>query len=437
MTTGGTNRGDEHQRDLVTRTARSIALRVGATTAVVVLLGILAAGFLFDRQQAGDIRRQVMSAAAMADDVADAPPGIWIVELTSSGSRATPGTPAAVESAAAESLRAEVKARSGAGSGSASGGGTEAPAPSSPFSLPVVTAERDWPAAGVVHDAGSFATVYDMRIHRAQEGSMLVSMGVAGVAGVALSAAAGLLAGRRAVRPLADALELQRQFVADASHELRTPLSVISIRAQMLRRHLRSRGQDELLPEVDQLVDDTKVMSDVVSDLLVSAQLDASEGPREPVNLVHIAEQVGRSLEPYAAASEVTLTWPDSAPRAPVVVDGVSSSLRRAVLALVDNAIAHSPLGAAVEVTVQADDDWARVDVVDHGSGVDPADLDRLTRRFARARDDGNARRFGLGLALVTQIVRSHGGKLDVSETPGGGATFRLVLPLSGVDDAE
>jgi signal transduction histidine kinase len=279
----------------------------------------------------------------------------------------------------------------------------------------------------------TYAAVYDIRVHASQERSLLVAMGVAGLLGVGLSALTGWLAGRRAVRPLADALELQRQFVADASHELRTPLSVISIRAQLLRRHLRAQGRDDLRTEVDQLVEDTKVMSDVVSDLLLSAQLDAGDASREPVNVVHVAEQVGRSLEPYAAAAGVALSWPDSATRRPVVVDGVTSSLRRAVLALVDNAVAHSTGGAAVEVQVATDEgSRVRLDVVDHGPGVDPDDLQVLTRRFARAAaEDGAGRRFGLGLALVTQIVRSHGGSLEVVETPGGGATFRVVLPLA------
>jgi signal transduction histidine kinase len=260
-------------------------------------------------------------------------------------------------------------------------------------------------------------------------------MAVAGLLGVALSAVVGLLAARRAVRPLAEALELQRQFVADASHELRTPLSVISIRAQMLRRRLRASGRDEEAQEVEQLVADTKVMSDVVSDLLLSAQLDATEAIKDAVNLVRVAEQVGQSLEPYAAESGVMLAWPNAAHRRPVVVDGVASSLRRAVLALADNAIAHSPDGSRVELRVEARGREAVVDVADQGSGVDPADLSHLTRRFARAKDDGAGRRFGLGLALVTQIVRSHGGTLAVDQTPGGGATFSLHLPLA--DDGE
>ena len=86
-------------------------------------------------------------------------------------------------------------------------------------------------------------------------------------------------------------MELQRQFVADASHELRTPLAVISTRAQVLRRHLAAdaaRDADRRharLAEVDQLVHDTQAMADVVSDLLLSAQLehaDAAGRARRP-----------------------------------------------------------------------------------------------------------------------------------------------------------
>ncbi|MGW5240255.1 sensor histidine kinase [Monashia sp. NPDC004114] len=443
-------RSTDTKADPVARAARSIATRIGITTAVVVLLAILGAGILFDRQQATEIRRQVIAAAQTVDDVGDAPPGIWLVEVTPSGANATPGTPpsivAAVQTAvdreAGRDGSAGTTAASGGsggsggttgapgGGGSASGGAT-ASGSSEPRMISVISDGRDWPTAGVERHGTTFAAVYDIRLHQQQERNLLLSMAVAGLLGVALSAVVGLLAARRAVRPLAEALELQRQFVADASHELRTPLSVISIRAQMLRRRLRASGRDEEAQEVEQLVADTKVMSDVVSDLLLSAQLDATEATKDAVNLVHVAEQVGQSLEPYAAESGVTLAWPNAAHRRPVVVDGVASSLRRAVLALADNAIAHSPDGSRVELRVEARGREAVVDVADQGSGVDAADLSHLTRRFARAKDDGAGRRFGLGLALVTQIVRSHGGTLAVDQTPGGGATFSLHLPLA------
>ena len=99
------------------------------------------------------------------------------------------------------------------------------------------------------------------------------------------------------------------------------------------------------------------------------------------------------------------------------------------MLALVDNAISHSDTGSRVEVTVHAGDGQVRVDVVDHGDGVDPDDVERLTRRFARGDGASGGRRVGLGLALVTQIVRSHGGRLDVTETPGRAGDLLAAHP--------
>ena len=434
--------------DPFARASRSIAARVGATTAVVVLVAILGAGLLFDRQQAVDIRRQVEASVATVDDVVDAPAGIWLVEVGPTGVQTTTGTPAAVAAAAAAALRSAV---AGAPDATVDQG--------SSVPLAVAADGRDWPAAGVGRDDRLFAAVYDVRLHASQERSLLVAMGLAGLVGVVLSALTGLLAGRRAVRPLAEALELQRQFIADASHELRTPLAVISTRAQLLRRSIRAThsthvpaggepghpdGRDDVVREADQLVDDTKAMGEVLSDLLLSAQLDAGEAPREAVDLAAVARDVVVSLRPYAAQSGVVVEWrgvlagsgaggDGDADRdtAAAVVDGISTSLRRAVLALVDNAIAHSEPGASVEVAARRAAGEVRLEVVDHGPGVAADELEALTRRFARARRDTPDRRFGLGLALVTQIVRHHSGSLDVTPTDGGGATFSLVLPAS------
>ena len=394
-------------RDPVRKASRSIALRVGATTAVVVLLAIVAAGFVYDRQQQSSIRARVTVAASTADDSVDAPPGLWIIERAAGRTTMTAGTPASIVAGAA--------LLNGDGEDVVTATGVQADG-------------ATWPAAVTRRDGKTFVAVYDMRVHDAEEERLYTATAAAGILGVVLAALTGLVAGRRAVRPLAQALELQRQFVADASHELRTPLSVISIRAQMLRRHLSPDDAATRL-QVDQLVADTKVMGDVVSDLLLSAQLEQSGTATDAVNLVEIAEDVARSLEPYAAEARAVLTWPVASQRRPVVVEGVSTSLRRAVLALVDNAISHTPAAGGVEVTVEQDGGWASVRVADHGTGVDPDDVARLTQRFARDRPGDGSRRVGLGLALVTQIVRSHGGRLDVSETAGGGATFAVVLP--------
>ncbi|GGN09755.1 two-component sensor histidine kinase [Terrabacter tumescens] len=395
-----------------------MALRVGATTALVVLLAIIGTAVLFDRQQLGEIRGRTETAARTADDVVDAPPGTWLVKLTESGHEVTRSMPADLAAAAL-------------------GVGPDVTGQTS------LTADgRSWPAWADQRDGVTYVAVYDIRLHTGEEQRLLVSTIAAGVVGVLLAALTGLLAGRRAVRPLGEAMELQRQFVADASHELRTPLAVISTRAQLLRRHVAADavgGGDgtvaaRRLAEVDQLVHDTQAMADVVSDLLLSAQLEHVDEVAERVDLGALASEVVTSLRPYAAERGVTLV-DESAGAAggggSCVVDGVGPSLRRSVLALVDNAISHSDKGSQVEVRSSMAGGEVRVDVVDHGHGVDVEDVERLSRRFSRGDGASGGRRVGLGLALVTQIVRSHGGRLGVAETPGGGATFTLLLPAA------
>lgn len=406
--------------DPLRRASRSVALRVGATTALVVLLAIVGTAVIFDRQQLGEIRGRTETAARTADDVVDAPPGTWLVKLTESGHEATRSMPPDLES---QVVVAGVDV-TGQTSFTADG--------------------RAWPAWVDQRDGASYVAVYDIRLHTGEEQRLLMATIVAGVIGVLLAALTGLLAGRRAVRPLGEAMELQRQFVADASHELRTPLAVISTRAQMLRRHVAvdaaaadgDPAAARRLAEVDQLVHDTQAMADVVSDLLLSAQLEHVDEVAERVDLGALASEVVTSLMPYAAERGVTLVdeGAGSGAGGACVVDGVGPSLRRSVLALVDNAIAHSDKDSRVEVRSTAVGGEARVDVVDHGHGVDVEDVERLSRRFSRGDGASGGRRVGLGLALVTQIVRSHGGRLEVAETPGGGATFSLLIP-SATDD--
>jgi signal transduction histidine kinase len=404
--------------DPLRRASRSVALRVGATTALVVLLAIVGTAVIFDRQQLGEIRGRTETAARTADDVVDAPPGTWLVKLTESGHEATRSMPPDLES---QVVAAGVDV-TGQTSFTADG--------------------RSWPAWVDQRDGASYVAVYDIRLHTGEEQRLLMATIVAGVVGVLLAALTGLLAGRRAVRPLGEAMELQRQFVADASHELRTPLAVISTRAQMLRRHVAvdaaaadgDPAAARRLAEVDQLVHDTQAMADVVSDLLLSAQLEHVDEVAERVDLGALASEVVTSLMPYAAERGVTLVDEGAGAGGACVVDGVGPSLRRSVLALVDNAIAHSDKDSRVEVRSSVADGQGRVDVVDHGHGVDVEDVERLSRRFSRGDGASGGRRVGLGLALVTQIVRSHGGRLEVAETPGGGATFSLLIP-SATDD--
>jgi signal transduction histidine kinase len=233
-------------------------------------------------------------------------------------------------------------------------------------------------------------------------------------------------------------MELQRRFVADASHELRTPLAVLHTRAQMVRRHLPGTASPEVREEVDQLVADTGSLGEVVSDLLLAAQLEQADVPSGEVDLAQVAREVVASMRPYAEDAGVRLAVEGSPGSPEVVVHGAATALRRALTALVDNAVAHSDRGGAVQVVVRSSSEAGAgerlvvsVTVRDEGEGLDPADARTLRQRFARGTTASGrpGRRFGLGLALVDEVVRAHQGRLDITGAPGEGASFTMRIP--------
>jgi two-component system OmpR family sensor kinase len=112
-------------------------------------------------------------------------------------------------------------------------------------------------------------------------------------------------------------------------------------------------------------------------------------------------------------------------------VAGVQSALRRVVGALLDNAIGHTPPGGHVQVTLGRVGAHAELVVRDDGVGLDPGDTERIFQRFTRG-TAGEGRRFGLGLALVREVVESHGGTIEATGRPGEGATFTVRLPAGG-----
>jgi signal transduction histidine kinase len=215
----------------------------------------------------------------------------------------------------------------------------------------------------------------------------------------------------------------------------------------MVRRHLAADASPRQRAELDQLVADTESLGEVVSDLLLAAQLEHTQLAHSRVDLAELAEEVGASMRPYAEQAGVHLDVAVEGGRSDgLVVSGAPTALRRALTALVDNAIAHSSSGGAVCIRLQADGagpfaqgraaGMIRVSVEDHGDGLDPTEATRLTQRFARGEPTsaGGGRRFGLGLALVDEVVRAHQGRLEIAGAPGEGSSFTLHLP--GAADA-
>ena len=265
---------------------------------------------------------------------------------------------------------------------------------------------------------------------------LLTAVLVAEVVGLLLSVVLGLLLARRAIAPLAQAIARQRRFVADASHELRTPLTLLTTRAQLLERSLR-RSSDhppaDAHAQAEAMVSDARRLGDVVSDLLFSASLDAQPHRQEPVDLQRVAFESVEAARLHAQERSVALTGPPGGDASTSsVVSGAAVPLRRVVDALVDNAVGHTPAGGAVLVEVIRDTDCVVLRVSDDGPGIDPSVVPRLFERFAHAPGpaDGPSRAsFGLGLALVREVVEAHRGTVSGSDGATGGAVFEVRLP--------
>ncbi len=219
-----------------------------------------------------------------------------------------------------------------------------------------------------------------------------------------------------------------RRFVADASHELRTPLTSIRGFAELARQ----RGGELRPDEMRRIEDEAKRMGLLVDDLLLLARLDQQRPlAHEPVDMLELAGDAVRDAKAIQPERPVRLeVLPGS--EAPVVT-GDEARLRQVLGNLLSNALHHTPESAPVTVAVGTEGRRAVVHVRDSGPGLSDEHKSRVFERFYRA-DSARTRATGgsgLGLSIVAALVGAHGGTIDVADTPGGGATFTLHLPLT------
>jgi two-component system, OmpR family, sensor kinase len=219
-----------------------------------------------------------------------------------------------------------------------------------------------------------------------------------------------------------------RRFVADASHELRTPLTSIRGYSEMLRRGAGKSPSDSELAR-RRIEEESIRMTGLVDDMLVLARLDQGRPLEQaPVDLQAIARDAVADARAVAPQRQISLDAID-----PVVVSGDDTRLRQVVGNLVRNALVHTPQNTTIEIAVSTADSVGLISVADHGPGLGAEDTNRIFEPFYRAdpsrsRDSGGS---GLGLSIVSAVVTAHGGRVKVSQTDGGGATFEVELPLA------
>ncbi|MET9273568.1 HAMP domain-containing sensor histidine kinase [Kribbella sp. NPDC003557] len=390
---------------LVRRAGRGVAVQAAALVALAMLLLIALVTVVVVRGQAGAADDLLRSAVATADDVGDPPAGTWLVMSGPSGTTSSPGLP--------DELLPELEALRAQATGQ----------------VRLTTVENDDGeyriATGLVKERPVQAVLNLATAHK-ERARLLQAMGLATVLALLLAGLLGVLIGRRAVRPLAQALTLQRAFVADAGHELRTPLTLLSTRAQVLERALRRSGAgNQLLVDASGVVGDTRRLADVVDDLLAAADPRGAED-HEPVDLTGIAQEVAAAAGAHAEQAGVHLHWTADTEAATAL--GSPSAIRRATLALVDNAIDHTPRDGDVRIAVRRQRREVILAVSDTGPGIGPEAAQRVLRRFDSGGHRAGRKHYGLGLALAHDVANRLGGQLRLVPSDIG-ATFELVLP--------
>lgn len=236
-----------------------------------------------------------------------------------------------------------------------------------------------------------------------------------------------------------------RRFVGDASHELRTPLAAIRGFGELYRMGAL-RTDEDTASAMRRIEDEARRMGSLVENLLRLARLD--ERPDldlEPLDLTDAlfdAAQDLRALDPDRQVMVVSLqgTPLSVQPHVPFGVLGDEASLRQVILNLVGNANRHTPKGSRVEFAVgRLEDGRVRIEVRDHGEGIDDDQREKVFERFyrtdsSRVRSASQGGGAGLGLSIAATIVQQHRGAIGVQPTPGGGATFWIELQGTDLD---
>ncbi|CAN7325920.1 HAMP domain-containing sensor histidine kinase [Microbacterium sp. LjRoot45] len=216
------------------------------------------------------------------------------------------------------------------------------------------------------------------------------------------------------------AYEAQRRLLDDVRHELKTPITIVRGHLEVMDPNdpadaaaIRDLGMAEL-DRMTRLIGDIDLLAAVETDKFTMSEVDLAQLTQRVGELVTVIPDHAWSVEQTADA----------------VIRGDGDRLLQAWLQLADNAAKYTPAGSAIEVGSAVHAGGVQLWVRDHGPGIPPALRHRIFRRFDRGTGKRSVGGSGLGLAIVDAIAKAHRGHCAIADTPGGGATFTLEIPV-------
>jgi two-component system sensor histidine kinase KdpD len=221
--------------------------------------------------------------------------------------------------------------------------------------------------------------------------------------------------------------ELRSSLLSSVSHDLRTPLAAITGAASALRDETPGADAGERRELLDTIAEEAGRLERLLANLLDMTRLESGglEPKREWVPLEEIVGAALTRLEAQLAGREIHTEIPADLPLA----FGDPLLLEQLVLNLLENAGKHTPPGTPIAIRAAVAEGRLELEVADRGPGLAPGDETRIFEKFQRGAKVG-AGGVGLGLAICRGIAAAHGGSIHAENRPGGGAVFRLVLPL-------
>lgn len=237
-----------------------------------------------------------------------------------------------------------------------------------------------------------------------------------------------------AMQPIRRSYQRLQRFTADASHELRSPISAILTNAQLglLIAAEDDRYHSPLTQPLANIVESAKSMGALVNNLLLLArhqgQLVAES--LKFINLNDLLKSLALQFVTLAEQQAIQLTYEQ--PESLIELWADPDLLRQAIENVLNNACKYTSAGGTILMRLVPYPGWAIIQVIDTGIGIPESDLPYIFDRFyrvdtQRSQDSGG---FGLGLAIVQQIVQVHGGHIYVTSAVGKGTTFQIELPL-------
>ena len=234
-----------------------------------------------------------------------------------------------------------------------------------------------------------------------------------------------------ALRPVREARNRERRFLADAAHELRTPLSVMRSGNEVVLRgekNLSPRVTRQLTENIEEIDTLTRIANGLLA--LTSKKQMAIDGDAT-IDVAELLKSVIQKLRPLATEKGVSLNF-DVAATEECTVRGDHISLSRAFENLIENGIKYTKASGSVTVTLEKSKSTVVVSVKDTGFGIAPKDLPHITEPFfradlARTSNEGS----GLGLSIVSETIDALEGNLSIQSEFGVGTTVTITLPLA------